>query len=989
MASPPASRVPSSLSPTAPPIGADSLRRMTRRAALAGLVLLCAGARIASAERPSADWRTIETAHFRVHFPAPFAAWASRAAATLEGVHDRVVDFVGYAPPRKIEVVVSDPEADANGIAYPFLDRPSIELWASPPDPESGLGDFRDWTELLVTHEFAHIVHLTRPRNRPGVIERLVPLPIGPVLLSSPRWLAEGYATLVEGALTGSGRPASSYRAMVLRTFAAEGKLPAYARLDATSGFLGGAMAYLVGSSYLEWLEAKEGPGSLRRLWKRMASRRGGNFPAAFRAVFGESPADLYDRFRADITARAVLQERGLEEIGLAAGETWQRLEGGTASPEVSPDGTRLLARRSPRRGETFLAVWNIAPSDAEREAARRRDERERDLARDPNEIVDRPETPAPRSPAFTLPRANGRAPEDPRWSPDGRRVLFTRREPSPDDVLHRDLFLWTPDTGSVARVTRMADVSDADPDPGGRWAVAVRDRFGKSELVRVDLTDGRVSSLGVPSSGDPWEVWSHPRFSPDGARIAVLLHRGSGWRLMIVNADGGGLREAGEGKNVFGAPAWSGGGRKIDAATDASGVWEIAEFDPDGGAGKTLTRVLTGAFSPAPEPRGGGIFFLRLTAKGVDLARLDSGATASPPREAPPLATILPPAVSPPPPPAPLVLTPPSPARPYAAFSTEAVRAFTAFTAGPDGASWQAGAEGSDVVGRLGWIAAVAAGNAAGPRGGTAALRWSGLPLSLSAQVFSALEKPGSQRLVRRPDLDEERRGGSLEASGRAVFPWGGVRGGLFAAATRVEAIAENATFGRSLAGGYARIDWRRFRGKSGLSLALDAGAQGGRTEGASWSSRWAGLAVGSAIEGVTAKITGRAGATGGSPTRFDLFAVGGASSAILPAAVDRNRIESPALPAAAQSGERFEGLRAELSGSELPLLLYAERWRAWSAGKPAPIRLEGIELKVERLIPLDLPEALALYAGVARVRSVAPRFDSVRGYAGLMYRP
>ena len=52
-------------------------------------------------------------------------------------------------------------------------------------------------------------------RNRPGWVERVLPLPIGPVFWNSPRWVDEGYATLVEGALTGSGRPSSTYRAMV------------------------------------------------------------------------------------------------------------------------------------------------------------------------------------------------------------------------------------------------------------------------------------------------------------------------------------------------------------------------------------------------------------------------------------------------------------------------------------------------------------------------------------------------------------------------------------------------------------------------------------------------------------------------------------------------------------------------------------------------------------------------------------------------------
>ena len=32
-------------------------------------------------------------------------------------------------------------------------------------------------------------------------------------------------------------------------------------------------MAYLLGSAYLEWLEERGGPGSLRKLWARMTAR--------------------------------------------------------------------------------------------------------------------------------------------------------------------------------------------------------------------------------------------------------------------------------------------------------------------------------------------------------------------------------------------------------------------------------------------------------------------------------------------------------------------------------------------------------------------------------------------------------------------------------------------------------------------------------------------------------------------------------------------
>ncbi|MGE5277590.1 MAG: TolB family protein, partial [Acidobacteriota bacterium] len=504
-------------------------------------VLLLARPQASHAQAPSEPWRTIETAHFRVHYPAPFEAWAKRMASSIETIHTRVADYVGYAPPKPIDVVVADPAADANGYALPFLDRPVAVLWAFPPDAESGLGDFNDWMDLVSVHEIAHVVHLTRPRNRAGLLSRLLPLPVGPLPLASPRWVIEGYATVVEGALTGSGRPNSSYRAMVLRRFAIEGKLPSYGALSATSGWLGGSMAYLVGSSFLEWLEAREGAGSLQRLWKRITSRRGGNFPTAFRAVFGRSPSDLYDRFRAELTAAAIEEERRREAAGIAEGELWQRLEGGTLSPQVSPDGKRVLARRAPKRGESFLAVWPLEETEEERRALERRRAEEKKLLADPNEVADKPEVPRRRAPRWRLDRWNGQAPEEPRWMPDGRRVLFSRRVPDSEGVLRLDLFCWEVESGRVSRLTRLADVGDADPEPGGSWAVAVNNRYGISSLARVDLATGKTRPLDTgPVPPEAWRVWSHPRVSPDGKTIAVLLHENGEWRLVTVPSAGG-----------------------------------------------------------------------------------------------------------------------------------------------------------------------------------------------------------------------------------------------------------------------------------------------------------------------------------------------------------------------------------------------------------------------------------------------------------------
>ena len=67
----------------------------------------------------------------------------------------------------------------------------------------------------------------------------------------------------------------------------------------------------------------------------------------------------------------------------------------------------------------------------------------------------------------------------------------FRAEAPDAEGLLRLDLYAWRPETGDVDRVTRLADVAEADPAPDGAWAVGVRNRYGVSELVRVDLASG------------------------------------------------------------------------------------------------------------------------------------------------------------------------------------------------------------------------------------------------------------------------------------------------------------------------------------------------------------------------------------------------------------------------------------------------------------------------------------------------------------------
>jgi len=206
------------------------------------------------AQAPDAPWLTFTTAHYRIHCPKAFEAFGREVAGRVEGIHAQYLGLIGFVFEKPIDILILDPVLEANGMALPLFQRPHVVLWKTEPEPDSVIGHHHGWAELLITHELGHMHHLLRPARKPSLWERWAEV-LGPLPRKSPRWAVEGYATLIEGKLTGSGRPHSAIRASVLRQWAIEGKLPTYAALSGTSGFLGGSMAYLSGSAYLEWLE--------------------------------------------------------------------------------------------------------------------------------------------------------------------------------------------------------------------------------------------------------------------------------------------------------------------------------------------------------------------------------------------------------------------------------------------------------------------------------------------------------------------------------------------------------------------------------------------------------------------------------------------------------------------------------------------------------------------------------------------------------------
>ena len=934
--------------------------------------------------RPAQDWETITTPSFRIHFPAEMRTWVTPIAARMESYAAAVHTLVGNKPDKPTTVLVEDPSNVANGFAVPLLDGPTIFLWPTPPSPGPSFGTHRGWGEVLAIHEYGHIAHLTvAPRNgAERLLWRLAPSRIGPVARKSPAWVIEGYATYIEGRLTGNGRPSSVGRAAVLRQWALEGQLPKYSELSSSGSFLGGSMRYLVGSAFLEWLAARKGEESLTNLWRRMSAMQRRSFPEAFRGVYGASPEELYGAFYTEVMEKAFDVRRALTQAGLTEGQLVQRLAWGTGDPAVSKDGqyvaTVLRSATAPGR----VVVWSTAQEGLDSSVvwARRRA-----LERDPRDVLPFDSFPAPKRVVATLRAARGRAADAPRWLADGERLLVVRDEPLGDGASRPDLFLWNRRSGRLRRVTHGAGIRTADPFPDGRAAAAVRCAGGICDLVRVNLDRGSWTRI---AAGSPTVVWHRPRVSPDGRRIAVSVHRNGAWGVSIVDAltgDESPVRYA-DGAARY-APSWTPDGRVV-TVSEAGGIANLELADLSGQNLQTLTRV-TGSVAGPDVSGDGQVWYLSLHARGYDLRRT---ALRTTPARVVAIDSRL----------------APSAPRPGGAGLTfrgsdsvqatdyrlgpRAWRLLPGFSLGPDGDLASLMLASVDPVGRWSSVLQGAHGQRGAWRGGSA---WTALRsgrIEIEGSAWYADHAPSRQRSGTYASLNIDSRftGGGLAfrtQREKAAYGWTARVGGS------VGQVDGNQLDGASRAMGF---------GETRLRLSVPVGTwtftptgaiseARGSTRGESWTRRVisAGFTLGTArrslrVDAIRGEVTEPdAGEFG---RAFEQFAVGGAPLPFVDSAYFSQRIPLPSVPVGYAQGRTVEGLRAAIRVAGL------QPWAMWIAAGDTITRYQrtfGIEDEWRwPAIGFARLPAVRIRAGVGYSLD-EPYDEKLRPYVSVTYRP
>jgi len=539
------------------------------------------------------NWQTFETENFRVHFTPEYRQWALSSAREMEVVRQLIKDQQGRVLSEKVDTFIIDPYNAANGFAVPLSHKPYMALFATPAQSDTIVSNSTGWQQLLVLHEYVHLVHLAQKSrsNWRNNVANWYDL-YDASQINGERWVSEGYATLLESRLTGRGRLFNNQIEAIIQKFARQGAMPSYKELSvANDNFMSGAMAYLVGVRYLKWLEDNYGVDTLDAVWTRWSGVEQRDFSAAFKGVFPDTAKNLYQRFVAEYTFEAMKHEVKLGQHSNADNRSalWLDLSDYISGPSLSPEGDYLAIVETQRTDDGKTTKLNVYKTSENTKKAEEFTKVNKDiLDADPQDIVDKAPSVFKREVAYTLNQINNSGIKNPRWL-DKDTIIYGATTLASVNSRHQDLFSWHLPTNTVKQLTTSANIRRFDISNDGQYIIAERNRFGYSQLVKVSLSPSSIGQItGELTQKSLEHVYDFPRLRPtsDGKPSDSFAYVSSSlnnkWQLKVrqLNGEQETIIPLPENYQFLSFPEWSKDGEALYFVAGLDSATRIYKYD-------------------------------------------------------------------------------------------------------------------------------------------------------------------------------------------------------------------------------------------------------------------------------------------------------------------------------------------------------------------------------------------------------------------------
>lgn len=537
---------------------------------------------------PWVDWRSADSAHFRVHYRGDQRAQAEQVAQAAERAYARITPTLQWQPGGRIELVVYSEFDVANGFSTP-LPFNLVGAFLAPPDGE--LLDNSPWLDLLLTHELVHAIQLDKVRGAPNVLRMI----FGRIAwffpnLFMPSWAHEGLATVHEGAQDGGvpaaaalgrGRLYGPHFEGWLRAQQAQG-FPGLAELNANGRALPLAKSYLYGGYFFDFLARQYGPQAAAAFVENYSGNIVPRFHTNPRELTGQTMDTLWEAFRADLDQQVTQRAAALRALPERLGPTLGPAQFDIASVAALPDG-RILAVTDDGVGERRLL--RLEP-----------DGRAQTLA--------------------TLGGAYGRLDANARGE-----VLLTQTDLCDDHYLAYDVYRVDPRAGGVERLTHCAHLRRATAV--GEQILAIQLQAGRTRLVRLAHDGSGLQPLYTPPEGvDLLDLAA----TPDGRALQWIQRRAGEHQLveLPLNAAGVAAGDAAprlrlsSNAPMHGLRPGAQGPEFILATDGVTQVWRLA-----GDRLQQLTHSHTGVLAQAGTQADGALATVVIAAEGARLHRL------------------------------------------------------------------------------------------------------------------------------------------------------------------------------------------------------------------------------------------------------------------------------------------------------------------------------------------------------------------------------
>lgn len=543
------------------------------------VVLLSSGAFAQLQVPPGFGWRTMETEHFLIHYPQAQAELAGIVAVKAESLHPMVTSVLMHTPREKTNIVIHDYYDVVFGAALPeFFNA----IYISPTPCAVGLSHYEDFLDLVLLHEYCHIVDMDMIGGAAGTARTLFGRLYSPNAFC-PIWMIEGFATYMETELTNGGRGVDPFYDMYLRMAFLEDEVT---HLDQNTLFLnrwpGGVSPYLYGESLYRYMTGGEDTkkavlfrkDNSRKLWPF-------SFGGGLSYYWNGSIANTYRRWEGDLLKRYQLQRDEIESRGITPTQRLTCQGYDTWGIEWSADDEEIFFFNSTYDEHAFLKSVNVQ-----------------------SKVTSKLAKVNCWSPQLSLDEMKGD-------------LYFAQLEIHNRNALYSDIyFMETYPSPKVRKVTSKKRAFDPDVSRSGEL-IYLSNREGATDLW-LRRKSGQEEIL---VKGTLEMHFSHPRFSPDGEKIALSVWRRGGLRdIWIYRIDEGSFSPITQDAAWDITPSWSPDGKLILFSSDRTGVYNVFAYRIEDGAFFQLTNVLGGAFYPQISHDQQQIAFVGYSSQGFDV---------------------------------------------------------------------------------------------------------------------------------------------------------------------------------------------------------------------------------------------------------------------------------------------------------------------------------------------------------------------------------